>query len=138
MNAIITIDASDGIAFHEADPGYWIVTIDGDEQDTRTITRDGSGFIAWLGFQSRHWSFGKALKACADDARYRRARYEDQRHANDEAAASVMRMTPEQKARVIETLEERSARLEYAPAHIDIAARRAEIARKIAFLREPA
>jgi len=64
---------ADGIEFapHPTQPDGWLVTVDG---DTRTITRNGSGFIAWIGVQFRCWSFQKALEACAEDIRWQASR----------------------------------------------------------------
>lgn len=56
-----------GVSFRETGPRSWIVFIDA---DSRAITQDERGFIAWVGHQSRHWSFHGALNACVEDARY--------------------------------------------------------------------
>jgi len=45
-------------------PGWFRVDLNG---DFRIISRDGSGFIAWLGSQDRHWAFSRALDACVED-----------------------------------------------------------------------
>lgn len=132
MNALTKTHADDpGITFEETSPGRWAVTIDG--EDTRTITQDGSVFIACLG---RYWSFERALQACAERVRFDRRYYAERKREYDAAVASIMEMTPEQKARAIAQLEERRERLEYSSgAHVDIAAKRAELDRQIESLR---
>lgn len=135
MNALTKTHAEDpGITFEEKSPGRWTVTIDG--EDTRSISQEGSTFIAWTGCMDRHWNFERALQACAAHARFHRERYAEQKREHDAAIASLMAMTPEQKAAAIESLEARLERLEYSSgAHVDIAAKRAEIDRQIASMR---
>ena len=45
-------------------PGWFRVEL-GD--DFRIISRDGSGFIAWIGHQFKAWHFTKALDVCVED-----------------------------------------------------------------------
>lgn len=135
MNALTKTHADDtGITFEETSPGRWTVTIDG--EDTRSISQEGSCFIAWRGFMDRHWNFERALQACAEDARFHRRYYAERKREYDASVASIMEMTPEQKARAIAQLEERRERLEYSSgSHVDIAAKRAELDRQIESLR---
>jgi hypothetical protein len=66
--APFTLPEAEAIAVPHADiPDLWTVTVDG---NTRTITRDGSGFIAWIGCQFKCWSFEGARKQCVEDIEY--------------------------------------------------------------------
>lgn len=69
MKMLLDDTLLDGVTFREVDPGKWLVLID---DDTRTITKDERGFIAWIGHMDRHWNFDHALRACIDDSRYQR------------------------------------------------------------------
>lgn len=133
MTAPIHIDTAHGLVWTEDDRGF-TVTIDG--KDTRYITRDGSGFIAWLGCQDRHWCFAKALEACAEHARFHRAEHErqvSQYEANHKRLASL---SQQQRTDAIASLQERRARLEYADSHMDVMERGAELDRQIGALVE--
>lgn len=130
MNALTTIDA---ISFSEIEPGKWAVTVDG--KDTCQITKDGSGFIAWLGHQDRHWCFQRALAACAEYMRWHRSQHEKAMHAYDVAKAGVARMTEEERDEALDRLENERSRLKYAPLHMDVIAREAEIDRRVALLK---
>ena len=76
-----------GVSFTESRPGWWTVTIDGDA--SRTITRDETGFIAWIGTRDRHWCFDRALKSCIDDARYQRSLRDEAAQASAAAKARI-------------------------------------------------
>ena len=122
------------VSWVETNPGYWTVTLGGGD-DSRAITQDGSGFIAWVGTQERHWCFSKALKACVENIQFHRDVDAEAQLAQDAAIASLMRMTPGEKARLIETLEVERAALDFAPGRMDVVARKTEKDRQIASLR---
>lgn len=123
------------VAFTETHPGNWTVTVGGDENDSRAISRDGSGFIAWIGHQSRHWSFQGALDACAEDIRYRQFEALRCQLEHEEAIASLMRMTPAQKSRLIAKLEAERDWLDWSDSEVDVLARKAGFDKQIATLR---
>lgn len=128
------IEAEDGISFYESGPRQWTVIIDG--KDERTITQDERGFIAWLGFQDRNWSFSRAMKACADHARFHRAECERVEQENQAAIASLMSMTDAQRERLIGHLEAERDNLDYADSGVNVTARKAVIDRQIASIRK--
>lgn len=124
----------DGIAFTETHPGHWTVSLGG-RDDTRAISKDGFHFIAWIGHASKHWCFSNALKACAENIQQHRDMVVEAQLAHDAAIASLMRMTPAEKARLIETLQAERDHLDFAPGRMDVVARKAEKDRQIASLR---
>lgn len=128
MTAPIHIDLTEGLVWTEDETGF-TVTVDG--KDTRYITRDGSGFIAWLGCQDRHWCFAKALEACAEHARFHRAEHERQTGAYEASQKRLASLSQQQRADAIASLQERRARLEYADSHMDVVERAAELGRQI-------
>jgi len=128
------IEAEDGISFYENGPRQWTVVIDG--KDERTITQDERGFIAWIGFQDRHWSFSRATKACAEHARFHRAECERVEQECEAAIASLMSMTDAQRERLIGRLEIERDNLDYADSGVNVTARKAIIDRQIASIRK--
>lgn len=134
MNATTPL-RTDGIAFTETHPGYWTVTLGGREEDSRAISKDGFHYIAWIGHASKHWCFSKALKACADDIQWRRDMVVEEQLAHDAAIASLMRMTPAEKERLVDSLGRERDLLDYSDAHVDVAVRKARFDRQIASLR---
>lgn len=94
----IAIDAPD-VTTVETHEGYWTVIVDGDEHDTRAVTKQGTEFIAWIGSMDRHWCFQRAVNACVEDIRYHRFLAAEAIRAQDEALASLMMMTPAQRER---------------------------------------
>jgi hypothetical protein len=97
-----------GVSFREITPVDWLVTIDG---DTRVITKDERGFIAWIGHQERHWCFDKALKSCIEDARHQRDMHDRAEALRLQQAARFDRLTPEQFDRVLAAREQELAGL---------------------------
>lgn len=134
MNATAHTFAADEATWVETRPNYWTMTLG---HETRAITQDGpSSFIAWIGFQSRHWCFARALKACVDDIEYRLFEAAEAQRAHDEAIASLMRMTPAAKARLIASLEAERDGLDYSDSEVNVTARKAQFDRQIATLRQ--
>lgn len=133
MNAVTRTDPTAGIAFQETDVDTWTVTIDG--IDTRSITRDGRAFVAWIGCRDAHMSFQAALNACADHARYHRALCEDALKADAQARALLSAMSPEDRESRIESLGIERDMLDYADSHVDVVARKAALDRQIAAIR---
>lgn len=129
MGLATHIDATDGVSFREEGEGRWIVTIDG--QDQRTITKSGSSFIAWVGHQDRHWCFNKALRSCADHARFHRATADAAKKDYAERLARIQSMTVAQVRQSIRRLEAERELLHYADSHMDAVARQAAITRQI-------
>ena len=127
--ATLHIDATDGVSFREKGEGRWIVTIDG--QDERTITKSGSSFIAWLGYQDRCWCFANALRACADHARFHRATADAAKKANAEWLARIQAMPVKDVMASIRRLEAERELLNYADSHMDVVGRQAAITRQI-------
>lgn len=135
MNATAHTFATDEATWVETRPGYWTMTLG---HESRAISQDGPGcFIAWIGFQSRHWCFARALKACVEDIEYRLFEAAEAQRAHDEAIASLMLMTPAAKARLIASLEAERDMLDYAPTGVDVVARKAVFDKQIATLRSP-
>lgn len=133
---VLTFTDEQGVSFRQIGEDGWEVWTDGNRDTIRTITRQGSEFIAWLGFQDRHWCFARALRACAEDIRYRREEEMALVAAHQEAIASLMKMTPAQKERLIAKLEQERDGLNYADTHVDAVARKAMLDRQIDRLRE--
>lgn len=132
MNAFAS-QPDQAASFVETRPGYWTVSVG---HESRAITKEGpASYIAWTGSQDRHWCFAKALKACVDDIEYRLEEAALAQAAHDEAIASLMQMTSEEKVRLIETLQVERDALDYAPGRMDVVARKAEKDRQIATLR---
>lgn len=129
MGLATHIDATDGVSFREEGDGRWIVTIDG--QDKRTITKSDSSFIAWLGCHDRHWCFNRALRACADHARFHRATAAAAKKANAEWLARIQSMPVEDVQASIRRLEAEHELLNYADSHMDAVGRQAAITRQI-------
>lgn len=127
--ATLHIDATDGVSFREEGDGRWIVTIDG--QDRRTITKSGSSFIAWVGHQDRHWCFSKALRACADHARFHRATADAASQDYAERLARIQKMTVPQVMAWIRRLEAEHELMSYAGSHMDVVGRQAAITNQI-------
>lgn len=127
------IDAAGGLVFRKVGEDRWLVTVDGAHE--RTITRDGSSFIAWIGCRDRHWSFQRALNACADHARFHFETCAIAK-ARNEAAGSALAATSEQeRERIIGALEAERDLLDYADAHMDVPTRKAAIDSRIAAIR---
>jgi len=84
---IANIAPDSNVSWRQTEPNSWIVFVDG---DTRAITRDERGFIAWVGHQNRCWSFHGALNACVEDARW-------QRYLRDHPAAPAPVMGEEER-----------------------------------------
>jgi hypothetical protein len=104
--------------------------------ESRAITKEGpASFIAWIGHRDVHWCFSRALAACVDDMEFRLAEAALAQAAHDEAIASLMRMTPAEKARLIETLQVERAALDYAPSGVDVMALKVQKDMQIASLR---
>ena len=125
--------AEGGVSFTEARPGWWTVTIDGD--DSRTITRDETGFIAWIGTRDRHWCFDRALKACIDDARYQRSLRDEAARASAVARARIEVLSDNQRMEMIAAREAEMLGLRYAESHVDCVGRTAELRAEIEALR---
>jgi hypothetical protein len=123
------IDATDGVTFREEGEDRWIVTIDG--QDERTITKSGSSYIAWVGHQDRCWCFAKALRSCADHARFHRATTDAARKDYAEQLARIQKMPVSQVLKFIRRLEAERELLNYADSHMDVVGRQAAITRQI-------
>jgi hypothetical protein len=134
MSIILPFAAATEASFVETSPGYWTVSLG---HESRVITRPAPGkYIAWIGHQSVHWCFSRALKACTDDIEYRLFEAAEAQRLHDEAIASLMRMTPAQRNRLISNLETERDGLDYSESHVDAVARKASIDRKIVRLRE--
>ena len=131
----MVVGAFIGVSWIETDDGWDVVSVDG-KPANRRITKAAKGFIAWIGFMSQHWNFNGALIACADDVRNRRQMETELEIAHQEALASLMRMTPAQRERLIANLETERDGLDYADSEVDVVARKASIDRKIVRLRE--
>ena len=124
---------TDGLVFRKIGEDRWLVTVDGAHE--RTITRDGSSFIAWIGCRDRHWSLQRALDACADHARFHFEACEIARTRNDAARAALAASTQDQRERIIGNLEAERDLLDYADAHMDVPARKAALDSQIAAIR---
>lgn len=122
-----------GVSFIETNPGYWTVNVG---EDSRSITQVGSSFIAWVGCQSKHWCFSKALTACVEDIEYRRFEHERAQAEHDEAIAALIRMTPAEKSRLIDKLTAERDWLDFSDSEVDVVARKAKFDRQISTLRE--
>ncbi|WP_152979921.1 hypothetical protein [Mesorhizobium sp. 1M-11] len=127
------IDDADGLVFRKSGDNRWLVTVDGEHE--RTITRDGSSFIAWIGCRDRHWSFQRALDACADHARFHHEACAIAKARNEAAGATLAATSPDERERIIDTLEAERDLLDYADAHMDVPARKAAIDNQIAAIR---
>ena len=114
-----------GVSFTESRPGWWTVTIDGDA--SRTITRDETGFIAWIGTRDCHWCFDRALKSCIDDARHQRALRDEAAQASAAAKARIEVLSVDQRLEMIAAREAEMLGLRYAESHVDCAGRTAEL-----------
>lgn len=137
MNAAhLTRHLEPEVSFVETRPGHWTVTLGGREEDSRAISKEGpASYTAWIGHASKHWCFSRALKACADDIQWHRDMVVETQLAHDAAIASLMRMTPAEKARLIDSLGRERDLLDYSDAHVDVAVRKARFDRQIASLR---
>lgn len=127
------IDAGDGLVFRKAGEDRWLVTVDGAHQ--RIITRDGSSFIAWIGCRDRHWSFRRALDACADHARFHDEACAIAKARNEAARAALAASSACERERLIDALEAERDLLDHADAHMDVPARKAAIDKQIAAIR---
>lgn len=127
------IDAADGLVFRKSGENRWLVTVDGAHE--RTITRDGSCFIAWIGCRDRHWSFQRALDACADHARFHHEACQIAQARNETARNALAASSPAERERMIGALEAERDLLDYAGAHMDVPARKAAIDQQIAAIR---
>lgn len=133
-SASITADRETTPTYEETSPGRWEVRLG---HESRVITMPVRGdYIAWIGFQSHHWCLSSAVRACVEDIEYRLSVAAADQRAHDEAIASLMRMTPAQRARLIASLETERDGLDFADSEMDVAARKASIDRKIVRLRE--
>jgi len=132
MRVEATPIAEAGVSFTETRPGWWTVTIDGDA--SRTITRDETGFIAWIGMRDRHWCFDRALKACIDDARYQRSLRDEAALAGATARARIEMLSDGPRAEMIMALETEMLGLRYAESHVDCVGRTAGLKAEIAAL----
>ncbi|HEV2505405.1 MAG TPA: hypothetical protein VGV39_20175 [Mesorhizobium sp.] len=127
------IDAADGLVFRKTDDNRWLVTVDGAHE--RTITKDGSSFIAWIGCRDRHWSFQRALDACADHARFHHEACAMAKARNEAARDALAARSPGERDQLIAALEAERDLLDYADAHMDVPARKAAIDSQIAAIR---
>ncbi len=127
------IDATGGLVFRKTGEDRWVVTIDGAHE--RTITRDGSCFIAWIGSRDRHWSFQRALDACADHARFHQQACAIAKARNETARGALAARSPGERDQLIAALEAERDLLDYADAHMDVPARKAAIDSRIAAIR---
>nr|WP_101939321.1 hypothetical protein [Mesorhizobium loti] len=127
------IDATGGLVFRKSGENRWLVTIDGAHE--RTITKDGPSFIAWIGCRDRHWSFQRALDACADHARFHHDACAIAKARNETARNALAASSPDQRERLIGTLEAERDLLDYADAHMDVPTRKAAIDSQIAAIR---
>jgi hypothetical protein len=127
------IDATDGLVFRKTGENRWLVTIDGVHE--RTVTKDGSSFIAWIGCRDRHWSFQRALDACADHARFHHEACAIARARNETAQGALAATSPGERQHMIDSLEAERDLLDYADAHMDVPARKAAIDSRIAAIR---
>ncbi len=98
----------DSISFRATGPNSWLVWVDG---DTRAITRDERGFIAWIGVQFRTWSFQGALDECAADVRHQRFLLDQQQAARRDYDRRMAKLTPAQFERVLSAREQELAGL---------------------------
>lgn len=121
------------VVFCKTGEDRWLVTIDGAQQ--RTITRDGSAFIAWIGCRDRHWSFQRALDACADHARFHHDACAIAKERNEAAREALAASSPAQRDHMIDSLEAERDLLDYADAHMNVPARKAAIDSQIAAIR---
>jgi hypothetical protein len=99
---------ADGIEFRETGPSSWLVPFDG---DTRTITRDGTGFIAHIGCMFKCWSFAGALRACVEDMEHQRYLHDRQEALQREQDRQLAKLTPKQFAYVLAAREAELAAL---------------------------
>ena len=129
MRVEATPIAEAGVSFTETRPGWWTVTIDGDE--CRTITRDETGFIAWIGTRDCHWCFDRALKACIDDARYQRSLRHEAARASAVTKARIEVLSDDQRMEMIAAREAEMLWLRYAESHVDCIGRTAELRAEI-------
>ena len=133
MNVIALPTYTVRTTWEETSDGQWDVRVG---HESRCITKDGpASYIAWIGCQSRHWCFAKALKACVDDMEYRLAEAALAQAAHDEAIASLMRMTGAEKARLVAKLEQERDWLDYSGSEVNVTARKAVFEKQIATLR---
>ena len=98
---------------------------------SRTITRDETGFIAWIGTRDRHWCFDRALKACIDDARYQRSLRDEAARASAVAKARIEVLSDDQRVEMIAAREAEMLGLRYAESHVDCVGRTAELRAEI-------
>ena len=133
---ILTFTDEAGVSFRQVGEDSWEVWTDGNRDTTRSITKQGSEFVAWVGFMDRHWCFARALRACAEDIRYRREEEAEIVRQHEEAIASLMKMTPAQRERLIAKLETERDGLDYAESCVDVVTRKATLNRQIDRLRE--
>ena len=123
MNAPLKIDASSGIQFREHPTRIDCWTVDVDGKPAGTIERDGNYFIARTNRPFRCRTFNQALNTIAEVVRHNRA-----------VEASTAGMS-EKEARIAR-LEQQKACLEIgAASHVDVAARTAELDRRIELVR---
>lgn len=127
------IDAADGLVFRKTGDDRWLVTVDGAHE--RTVTKDGASFIAWIGCRDRHWSFQRALDACADHARFHHDACAIAKARNEAAGSALAATTEQERERIIGALEAERDLLDYADAHMDVPARKAAIDSRIAAIR---
>lgn len=123
MNALLKIDATNGIQFreHPTQIDTWNVSVDGIEAGT--IERVGRQFVARVGRPHFVRTFNTALNTIAEVVRHNRA-----------VEASTAGMS--EKDAKIARLEQMKACLEIGAAScVDVAARSAEIDRRIALVR---
>jgi hypothetical protein len=113
-----------GVSFTETLPGWWTVTIG---EDSRTITRDETGFIAWIGTRDRHWCFDRALKSCIDDARHQHSLREEAARASAVTKARIELLSDDQRIEMIAAREAEMLGLYYAESHVDCIRRTAAL-----------
>ena len=127
------IDATGRLVFRKSGEDRWVVTVDSVHE--RTITRDGACFIAWIGCRDRHWSFQRALDACADHARFHQQACAIAQARNETARGALAATPPGERERLIGALEAERDLLDYADAPMDVPARKAAIDSQIAAIR---
>lgn len=86
----------------------WTVTWLGAE---RTITREGTGFIAWIGCQFKCWSFEGARKQCVDDIEHQKFLHDRAEALQRGGIHRLAKLTPEQFAYVLAARERELAGL---------------------------
>ncbi len=134
MTAHHLVNDDIGAVWIKTDDGWEVVSVDG-LPTSRTIRKEPRGYVAFIGFMSRHWNFNGALIACADHVRACREMQAKTEARSQRNIASLLEMTPAAKARAIARLEAERDLLDYAESEMDVPTRKARIDRQIAGLR---